>query len=1016
MEQRQKTAMKILPHLATLLPPLLFIFYFVDVFITGEAVMTHDSIMWYGVFNYFLLTLAEGYLPLWDPFSFSGTTFFTSFNSMGLLDPTVLLMVPFAIFGDYSALDLYHSYHLIKLLVYYWGVYFLCLYLSKKPIPALCSASLVFFIIGTNSLRQNGSLLLFYFPWILLFLLQLFSPSVSKTNRRLSFIAVCYLTGLSFNFFIPSYLFIATCLLAIYLLVQLQFRPLRKFSLIEQPILATKKVVQSAIFILLFFAIGYVSLEVSGWVKFFIVPFLILLMLVWFFRQAYVLRILKSIGWIHGFSGLLLLSVLAAPFFCSLYEVLPQQSENFGYLRVDPSGVSKELVHIANDSLFLPKEHFNASPHYLIRLLVSFTDLRYFMGFADLWEINFIVGIPPLLVCLLFYKGSRSPHKRQFLFLTLALFFLMICPQGLFDTVFKYFPGYQSTRVLLAFSGFFYTVWAGLLCICLTGMGQFLKENQKKSAPSILWLLGLAFVHAEIIYYYLTHFIVPIGRKSISLNMDWFEANLFQSMWFLWSSYLAIAVFLLVRLRSIRILCVGFLGVLTFFQVTDFVMHFEPLIIQRGVYTKAPEIHHRRSFQYQEVRVPAVPRLGPFWSYLAPMYRVPTAGPLLATDYFITGRRIFDLVRNVPAENYGMLAGVASKRYGFFDEYLVADDSIDALRLARDMPAKTLKRVLILEDAPEFKEGMVAVSARPETMSDFNPEGFVGIKIFALYDFKVNFSLSNFHKTQNQDELALPSFAKDFKSDWPWDIDHLGYFHISNNFLVISKLNRVYFPNKIYAVIMGMDEKQTFCYSNKYLRAEILYGQDHANDSDSRKLLCHLYVRDGNLFISKKHWLDEMAIKLRANVDSLLEEGSAFSFSTLSNDRVTPDHSPYARDEKTEVLSFGPNHIRFKIDNSKAGLFYYADSYSKYWKAWIDGEPVKVMRGNFNFKAVHVNSGEHIVEFRFEPVLFIFFMKAFIWISIPGLLIPCWAFYSNFIQKNSEGDDSFSQDTLRSKT
>ncbi|PIR00824.1 MAG: hypothetical protein COV66_04615 [Nitrospinae bacterium CG11_big_fil_rev_8_21_14_0_20_45_15] len=1002
--------MKIFPHLATLLPPFFFIFYFGDVFITGEAVMTHDSIMWYGVFNYFLLTLAEGYLPLWDPFSFSGTTFFTSFNSMGLLDPTVLLMVPFAVSGDFSALDLYHTYHLIKLLVYYWGVYFLCLYLSKKPIPSLCSAGLVFIITGTNSLRQNGSLLLFYIPWIILFLLQLFSPSISKTNRRLCFIAVCYLTGLSFNFFIPSYLFIFTCLLAIYFFVQLQFRPLRKFTLIEQPILVAKKVVQSAVFILLLFIIGYVSLEISGSIKLFIIPLLILLMLGWFFKQAYVLRILKFIGWKHGLSGLLLLSVLAAPFFCSLFEMLPQQSENFGYLRVEPLGVSNQLVHIANDSLFLPKEHFNASPHYLIRLLVPFTDLRYFMGLADLWEINFIVGIPPLLVCLLFYKGSRSPHKRLFLFLTSALFFLMVCPQGWFDTFFKYLPGYPSTRVLLAFSGFFYAVWAGLLSICMVGMGQFLKANQKKYAPSILWLLGLAFVHAEILYYYLTHFIAPASHKSVDLKIEWFEANLFQSMWFLWSTYLAIAIFLLVRFRSVRIICAGFLGGLTFFQVTDFVMHFEPLIVQPSVYAKAPEIHHRRSFKYQEVRVPGVPRLGPFWSYLAPMYRVPTAGPLFATDYFITGRRVFDLIRNVPAENYGLMAGVASKRYGFFDEYLVATDSMDALRLAKSIPAKTLQRVLILED-----RGIVPLPVRPEITSDFKPEGFLGKKIAELYDFQINFGLSNFQKTQNQDELVLPSFAKYFKSDWPWDLDHLGFFHITNNYLVISNLNRVYFHNKIYSVIMGIDEKQTFCYSNKYLRAEILYGKDRVNDSDSRKSLCHLYVRDGNLVISKKHWRDEMERELSLGEDPSLTR-SAFNFSTLSNDKVTPDHSPYGRDEATKVLDFGPNHIRFKMDNNKAGLFYYADSYSKHWKAWIDGEPAQVMRGNFNFKAVHVNSGEHIVEFRFEPVLFIFFMKAFIWISIPGLLIPAWAFYTNFIKKNCERGESFSQDTVRSKT
>jgi hypothetical protein len=152
-------------------------------------------------------------------------------------------------------------------------------------------------------------------------------------------------------------------------------------------------------------------------------------------------------------------------------------------------------------------------------------------------------------------------------------------------------------------------------------------------------------------------------------------------------------------------------------------------------------------------------------------------------------------------------------------------------------------------------------------------------------------------------------------------------------------------------------------------------------------------IRDGELVINETYWAN-VTNKGTFNRSALAPAYPGVTLWALDPVKVTPEHSPYARDEPTEVLDFGPNHVRFKIDNSKAGLFYYADTYSKHWTAQVDGEDTSILRANFNFKAVSVDKGQHVVEFRFEPSLFIIFLVAFIFVSIPGMVLPVRAVWN----------------------
>jgi uncharacterized membrane protein YfhO len=47
-----------------------------------------------------------------------------------------------------------------------------------------------------------------------------------------------------------------------------------------------------------------------------------------------------------------------------------------------------------------------------------------------------------------------------------------------------------------------------------------------------------------------------------------------------------------------------------------------------------------------------------------------------------------------------------------------------------------------------------------------------------------------------------------------------------------------------------------------------------------------------------------------------------------------------------------------------------ADVFYPGWKAYIDGQPAEIYRANYLFRAVQVEAGGHLVEFRYEPLSF----------------------------------------------
>lgn len=75
-------------------------------------------------------------------------------------------------------------------------------------------------------------------------------------------------------------------------------------------------------------------------------------------------------------------------------------------------------------------------------------------------------------------------------------------------------------------------------------------------------------------------------------------------------------------------------------------------------------------------------------------------------------------------------------------------------------------------------------------------------------------------------------------------------------------------------------------------------------------------------------------------------------------------------DSAAELVLYSPNKVVAKTDSSQSAMLYLSDNYFPGWKAFVDGQQVKIFRANHAFRAVEVEKGEHVVVFEYKPKSF----------------------------------------------
>ncbi|HHT9133198.1 MAG TPA: hypothetical protein ACFYED_12080, partial [Candidatus Tripitaka californicus] len=168
-------------------------------------IFTHDSIIWFGSFYYYVDSLKDGHLPFWDPYLIAGTPFYPTIHGHGLLDPLIAIPVLLVKFVGISPLTAWIYFCLLRLFVFATGAYYLFKHITGCRLSALLSAGILLFSVSPVAFRQMGILEYSFLTPLLLYFLLMFFDNLQNRQKYLYWGCLILTIGISMNIFIPGY-------------------------------------------------------------------------------------------------------------------------------------------------------------------------------------------------------------------------------------------------------------------------------------------------------------------------------------------------------------------------------------------------------------------------------------------------------------------------------------------------------------------------------------------------------------------------------------------------------------------------------------------------------------------------------------------------------------------------------------------------------------------------------------------------------------------------------------------
>ena len=71
-----------------------------------------------------------------------------------------------------------------------------------------------------------------------------------------------------------------------------------------------------------------------------------------------------------------------------------------------------------------------------------------------------------------------------------------------------------------------------------------------------------------------------------------------------------------------------------------------------------------------------------------------------------------------------------------------------------------------------------------------------------------------------------------------------------------------------------------------------------------------------------------------------------------------------------KIVRYQSQRVTIETTANGSGILVFADSHYPGWKAYVDGREKPILRANHFFRAVVLREGEHLVEFKYEPLSF----------------------------------------------
>jgi uncharacterized membrane protein YfhO len=68
-----------------------------------------------------------------------------------------------------------------------------------------------------------------------------------------------------------------------------------------------------------------------------------------------------------------------------------------------------------------------------------------------------------------------------------------------------------------------------------------------------------------------------------------------------------------------------------------------------------------------------------------------------------------------------------------------------------------------------------------------------------------------------------------------------------------------------------------------------------------------------------------------------------------------------------QIVLYTPNKVTIHTASDVAKLLFLSDVFDPGWHAYVDGKKTPVLRADYDFRAVGLPPGNHVVEFRYFP-------------------------------------------------
>jgi hypothetical protein len=91
------------------------------------------------------------------------------------------------------------------------------------------------------------------------------------------------------------------------------------------------------------------------------------------------------------------------------------------------------------------------------------------------------------------------------------------------------------------------------------------------------------------------------------------------------------------------------------------------------------------------------------------------------------------------------------------------------------------------------------------------------------------------------------------------------------------------------------------------------------------------------------------------------------------------------------VISYRPDEIAIEVESEASAFLFLSETYYPGWKAFVDGQPERILRANYLFRAIELPKGQHQVRLVFEP----YSIRAGIAITVITLLAIGWMSIDN---------------------